>query len=155
MNDDDEATELDLGNAVPLEVAQTVPKTVHSEELHAFDFEELRGSWVRVSANGYTYEGRLQGADERELYVKSQTKYWVLPLDTVGSVKPLPEPPERKMKRKAAIPGDPDPSMEGAPPLAAQVIDSQSEVDPIEDDEPGDADRTLDDDDDDGAGSAR
>lgn len=111
-----------IDTAVPVEVAQTRPKqSAEVPKLGDFDFEELKSKFVEVRASGYRYTGTLIGADERDLYLKGVTRWWVLPLDRVSDVRLLSETPpeERKVQRKGPIPGDPNPSMEGEPVVDA------------------------------------
>lgn len=113
MTDDEQS----LDSAVPVEVAQTRPKpSGEPAKLATFDFEDLRHKFVEVRASGYRYTGTLVGADESDLYLKGITRWWVLPLERVSEVRLLSEtPPEqRPARRKGPIPGDPDPSLEGA-----------------------------------------
>lgn len=107
-----------LDTAVPVEVAQTRPKSKSEPaKLGSYDFEDLKNKFVEVRASGYRYSGTLVGADERDLYLRGVTRWWVLPLDRVSDVKLLSDaPPEhRRPRRKGPIPGDPDPSMECEP----------------------------------------
>lgn len=111
-----------IDTAVPVEGAQTRPKpSAELPKLGDYDFEDLKNKFVEVRASSYRYTGTLIGADERDLYLKGVTRWWVLPLDRVSDVRLLSETPpeERKVQRKGPIPGDPNPSMEGEPVTGA------------------------------------
>ena len=58
--------------------------------LRAHSFETLRGQLVVVDAAGFLYRGLLVGADEEELYLRGETRWWVLPLATVREMHVAP-----------------------------------------------------------------
>jgi hypothetical protein len=55
--------------------------------------QTLRHRQVEVQAQGLTYQGKLEGADDSDLYLRTTTRYVVLPLSTVSWVRPLDKPP--------------------------------------------------------------
>ena len=85
MNDGD-------GNAVdgrvPVRLSKTIAKPPQGV-LRAHSFEALRHTMVEVDANGFRYRGRLVGADEHEIFLRGETRWWVLPLMQVTAVTPL------------------------------------------------------------------
>ena len=77
---------VDIDPALPVALAATRPKRREPEELSRHDFARLKGQEVLVHASGFQYRGVLVGADETELYLRSETRWWVLPLERVTSV---------------------------------------------------------------------
>ena len=57
------------------------------------DFEAMKNEIVVVRLGGLDYRGRLVGADEKEVYLKAETRWLVLPFDRVTSVKRVRENP--------------------------------------------------------------
>ena len=55
--------------------------------------QTLKYRHVEVRAQGLVYTGKLEGSDEQELYLRGASRYVVLPLETVTSVRPLDNPP--------------------------------------------------------------
>ncbi len=132
IDDEDPERELSdegsLDTAVPVQAAQTRPKTLGAAPgLGDFDFEDLKHKHVEVRASGYRYTGTLIGADESDLYLKGLTRWWVLPLDRVGDVRLLSDTPpnERRLGRSGPIPGDPDPSVEEPDPVEPRAGDDE------------------------------
>lgn len=77
--------------AIPVPIAATRPRRSDDEpRLRAFSFDALKWREVQVVANGFTYRGILVGADDVELYLRGELRWFVLPLDTVSEVKPAP-----------------------------------------------------------------
>ena len=75
-----------IDDLVPTEIAVTVRRD--DRHLQPFDLEELKGERVEIYANGFTYRGVLQGADEREVYLKGQTRWWTIPLERIATLRP-------------------------------------------------------------------
>ena len=92
MPDDDDDHDGGLDLIVPAGFAVTIPK--RDEEpgrLRVHSFEQLKHRAVVVIANGFTYRGVFVGADEDELYLRGEFRWWVLPLGTVTTVRIDPE----------------------------------------------------------------
>jgi hypothetical protein len=85
VNDDDD--DLALQELVPAAFSRVVKKPVR-DELKPFTFEAYKGREVIVRSNGFTYRGVLIGADEDELYLRSEMRWIVLPLSQITDVKP-------------------------------------------------------------------
>jgi hypothetical protein len=82
----------DLGDVVPAAFAVARPRRAEetpgaSGPPPAHTFAQLLRRPVVVDAQGFTYRGVLQGADEHELYLRGELRFLVLPLDTVRSVR--------------------------------------------------------------------
>jgi hypothetical protein len=84
-DEDDDA----LGALVPTAFSRVV-KRPSRDELPVYSLEALKGERVLVRANGFSYGGVLIGADEGELYLRTELRYLVLPLSSVTSVVPAP-----------------------------------------------------------------
>lgn len=83
-----------VDSALPVALAATRPRRGDEpHELHTWSFEPLRGKIVDVRASGFDYRGELVGADETELYLRTETRWVVLPLDRVTSVEPADQRP--------------------------------------------------------------
>ena len=54
--------------------------------LRAHTFEALKYDDVLVRASGFHYRGQLIGADEEDLYLKTATRWVVLPLERITSI---------------------------------------------------------------------
>jgi hypothetical protein len=110
MPDDDELPERALVAALPLAsvddadhvdaLLDVVPAALARERplereahapLRAHSFAALLRRRVVVVANGFTYRGRLQGADEDDLYLRGELRWFVLPLSSVRSLARDPE----------------------------------------------------------------
>lgn len=130
VDDEDPAADPPLDPAVPVEGAQTRPRRdlKSHDALGAWDFEGLKRQFVEVIASGFLYRGTLVGADERELYLRGITRWWVIPLDRVSEVRRSQDRglDDRPMRRKGPIPGDPDPSFEG-PPVVEGDLEEEGE----------------------------
>ncbi|PIR21966.1 MAG: hypothetical protein COV44_10260 [Deltaproteobacteria bacterium CG11_big_fil_rev_8_21_14_0_20_45_16] len=48
-----------------------------------------KGTQIVVHANSCTYKGELIGMTETELYLKTPTRIWTLPIDRINHVKNL------------------------------------------------------------------
>lgn len=92
MADDNDPPSDDVDPAIPVELSATRPKRAAPEELSPHDFERLKGQEVSVRASGFEYRGVLVGADDAELYLRSETRWVLLPIERVTSVKKA-EPP--------------------------------------------------------------
>ncbi len=88
MTDDD-----DVDLLVPSAFTVTLAGRDDDQPLKAWTFETLKNRLVVVRANGFVYRGRLVGADEEELYLRGELRWFVLPLSTVTAVKPDPDAP--------------------------------------------------------------
>ena len=101
MHDDDGADDAgDAGDAgddggfdllVPASFSVTLPKRDEPARLTAHNFEQLKHRAVVVIANGFTYRGVFCGADEDDVYLKGELRWWVLPLSSVTTVRLDPE----------------------------------------------------------------
>ncbi|MDP2341338.1 MAG: hypothetical protein Q8O67_10290 [Deltaproteobacteria bacterium] len=87
MEGDDDDDGIDL--LVPSAFSIDKPRRLEPdpERLTSFSFEKLKHRAVVVIANGFIYRGRFVGADEEELYVRGEFRWWVLPLATVTTVR--------------------------------------------------------------------
>lgn len=83
---DDEEPEIDPALPVALTAQRRRAFEPEDDELRPHTFEALKYEKVVVRASGFTYRGTLIGADESDLYLKSETRWVVLPLDRVTSV---------------------------------------------------------------------
>jgi hypothetical protein len=81
-DDDEDAAPLD---AVPASFAVTIAPRDRAE-VGRHTFESLKNEKVVVRANGFIYRGLLVGADEGELYLRGEMRWWVLPLAHVTDV---------------------------------------------------------------------
>lgn len=54
------------------------------------------GELIRVRANGVNYKGQFLAMSDTELYLKSETRTWVVPLDRILSVHYLERDKEEK-----------------------------------------------------------
>lgn len=87
MDEDDASEERDaLVDVIPVAFTTVVKKRL-DEDLKPFTLESMKGEAVIVRANGFEYRGKLVGADEGEIYLRSETRWIVLPLAIVTSVK--------------------------------------------------------------------
>lgn len=118
MSGDERDPSIDDG--IPLETVQTAQKRLPPTDLEHFTFEELKNRWVKVRSNGFTYKGKLLGADEHEIYLRARTRTWVLPLERITDVRPVPddEMTVPRMHRKGPIPGDPNPTLDDQPAVS-------------------------------------
>lgn len=86
--------------------------------LPAFDVDRLRHLPVEVWAAGFRYRGTFVGADEEELYLRGDTRWWVIRLDLVSQLKVIGGvlPEERPLARAGPLPGfEEDSTARGAP----------------------------------------
>lgn len=87
MNDEeDDHDGIDV--LVPSSFAVTLPKRDDEPgRLRAHSFENLKHRAVVVIANGFTYRGVFVGADDDDVYLRGEFRWWVLPLGTVTTVR--------------------------------------------------------------------
>ena len=88
--DDDERIDGEvIDPALPVAISVRRPRRHDDDDeaLGPHTFETLKYEPVVVRASGFLYRGILIGADETDLYLKSETRWVVLPLDRVTSVK--------------------------------------------------------------------
>ena len=85
--DPDRDLDRDLDDIVPVGFTSIVHKRL-DDDPKPYTLESMKGEQVIVRANGFEYRGKLVGADEGELYLRSETRWVVLPLAIVTSVKP-------------------------------------------------------------------
>lgn len=86
MGDDDDDDVYDL--LVPASFSVTLPKRDEEpSKLRAHNFEQLKHRAVVVIANGFTYRGVFVGADDEDVYLRGELRWWVLPLSTVTTVR--------------------------------------------------------------------
>ena len=78
-NDDDDAF---LASIVPVGFA-TRCRTSEPRPLSAFTFHQLRGRRVRLRVNGFDVEGRFDGADDDDVYLRGALRYCVYPMASV------------------------------------------------------------------------
>lgn len=92
-SDDDEHPRIPPDDVIPVALATTRPKKDLDapHELGTFSFEDNKGRIVEVRASGFSYRGVLVGADEAELYLKTEMRWLVLPLDRVTSLRVIEE----------------------------------------------------------------
>ena len=57
------------------------------EKVSKNTFENMKNKIVDVIADGILYRGVLIGADEKDLYLKSSTRWIVLPMEKVTSIR--------------------------------------------------------------------
>lgn len=99
---DDDGDDQDLGGVVPVPVVQVVGRRVR-QDAPAWTFEGLKGTRVRVRANGFEYRGVLVGADEGELYLRGELRFLVLPLADVTEVRPEPAEQRKRSDRDGEV----------------------------------------------------
>lgn len=94
MNDDDEADDLGLDPdaavdvLVPSAFAVTLPRRDEGGgRLSLHSFTALKHRAVIVIANGFTYRGIFVGADDDDVYLKGELRWWVLPLLSLTTVR--------------------------------------------------------------------
>jgi hypothetical protein len=85
----------DLTDIVPaVVVAARPPRDLSAPRApSAPSFARLLRRHVVVVAGGITYRGLLHGADDTDLYLRGELRWFVLPLDTVRAVEPDAERP--------------------------------------------------------------
>ncbi|MFZ9889505.1 MAG: hypothetical protein ACO3JL_18575, partial [Myxococcota bacterium] len=78
-----------------------------SEGPRVYDMESLRHRTVEVWAAGFRYRGTFVGADEQELYLRGETRWWVIRMEHVSDLKVIADAPleERPLARTGPIPG--------------------------------------------------
>ncbi len=81
MPDDD-----DIDEVVPAGFAVVVERREPPGDARPYTLEAMKGEDVVVRANGFTYRGRLIGADESDLYLRGEMRWIVLPLSSVTRV---------------------------------------------------------------------
>ena len=73
-------------------------------------FEEMRNKPVTVQSAGMTYRGLFIGADENNLYLRSEHRWIILPMDRITSVQLASDRPG--FARQKSVPpgfyGDPN-----------------------------------------------
>jgi hypothetical protein len=107
------ADEDEVDPALPVALSAQRHRPDDDDELRPHTFETLKYEQVVVRASGFLYRGTLIGADESDLYLKTVTRWVVLPLDHVTSVKP-----DDASRRPLGLPGwldDDDDDDRGAP----------------------------------------
>jgi hypothetical protein len=82
------ADEDEIDPALPVPLSAQRRRADDDDELRPHTFETLKYEQVLVRASGFLYRGTLIGADESDLYLKTETRWVVLPLDRVTSVAP-------------------------------------------------------------------
>lgn len=81
MNDDDD----DLADVVP--VPLLLPRAfTEARPLSSFSFARLMGRRVRLRVNGFDVTGEFRGADEDEVYLRGELRWFVYPLASVTGV---------------------------------------------------------------------
>ena len=88
---DDDHDDDDLSDVVPVPLLQPRPFT-ESRPLSAFSFARLLGRRVRLRVNGFDVTGEFRGADEDEVYLRGELRWFVYPLAVVTGVTVLDEP---------------------------------------------------------------
>jgi hypothetical protein len=76
------ANDDDLGDVVPVSLLQPRPLR-EVQPLAAFSFSRLRGRRVRLRVNGFDVTGEFRGADEDEIYLRGELRFYVYPLASV------------------------------------------------------------------------
>jgi len=86
----DSENEFEFPDAEPIEgaVSQSIVKKERTS-LQAFSFESLKNKSVEVWARGFRYRGVLSGADEKDLYIKGLTRWWVIPLADISRLEEI------------------------------------------------------------------
>ena len=84
-DENDDERERPSHDVIPVPLVAKRPKR-SEEQLEEHTFESMRGERVVVWSNGVRFGGRLVGADEDDLYLRGDTRYWALPLSNVSSV---------------------------------------------------------------------
>jgi hypothetical protein len=77
-NDDDAF----LASIVPVGFA-TRCRASEPRPLSAFTFHQLKGRRVRLRVNGFDVEGRFDGADDDDVYLRGELRYCVYPMASV------------------------------------------------------------------------
>jgi len=88
MTDDD-----DLADVVPVPLLQPRPFS-EARPLSSFSFARLMGRRVRLRVNGFDVTGEFRGADEEEVYLRGELRWFVYPLASVTGVTLLDDGPD-------------------------------------------------------------
>jgi hypothetical protein len=75
----------DLGDIVPVPLLQPRPLR-EVQPLSAFSFSRLLGRRVRLRVNGFDVTGEFRGADEDEVYLRGELRFFVYPLASVSGL---------------------------------------------------------------------
>lgn len=92
-HDDDDGSTDDLADVVPVAVLQPRPFR-EAQPLSAFSFARLLGRKVRLRVNGFDVTGEFRGADEDEVYLRGELRWFVYPLASVTGLTVLDAPDE-------------------------------------------------------------
>ncbi len=84
--DDDDDVDDDLIGVVP--VALATPRTHEPERrLSEYSFHQLLGRRVVLRVNGFDVAGEFRGADENDVYLRGELRWFVYPMSSVTSVR--------------------------------------------------------------------
>ena len=88
MTDDD-----DLADVVPVPLLQPRPFS-EARPLSSVSCARLLGRRVRLRVNGFDVTGEFRGADEEEVYLRGELRWFVYPLASVTGVTLLDDGPD-------------------------------------------------------------
>ncbi len=80
--EDDDNVDDFLAHIVPVGFATRRDRR-DPQPLSAFTFRRLMGRRVRLRVNGFDVEGRFDGADEDDVYLRGELRYFVYPQSSV------------------------------------------------------------------------
>jgi hypothetical protein len=81
-DNDDNDDDAFLASIVPVGFA-TRRRASEPRPLSAFTFHQLKGRRVRLRVNGFDVEGRFDGADDDDVYLRGELRYFVYPMVSV------------------------------------------------------------------------
>ena len=90
-NDDSNDDDAFLASIVPVGFA-TRCRASEPRPLSAFTFHQLKGRRVRLRVNGFDVEGRFDGADDDDVYLRGELRYFVYPMASVTGLVVLDRP---------------------------------------------------------------